>query len=180
MQVEKTFYFYLNLFIQGYTGQESDFNRVCSKMALKTLGQVLKIRVGRVIGNADILFLFVCFTCNLHIHGFCSKLSNQIYCSLLLSIHDLGLFDLDIKGVFAFLDQTTMTMINIHVSRCNFFLIFIFQYVIKRIGGVMVSVLASRFESQQGQTKVCFLLFLRQARSIKEEYEQRLVGSESE
>ena len=98
----------------------------------------------------------------MHIHGFCSKLSNQIYCSLLHSIHDLGLFDLDIKGVFAFLDQTTMSMMNIHVSicnliihvlRCNFCLIFIFQYVNNCISGVMVSVLVSWFEPQSGQTK---------------------------
>ena len=32
----------------GFTGEESNFNRACPKMTIKTLGQEPKIRVGRV------------------------------------------------------------------------------------------------------------------------------------
>ena len=37
--------------MQFLQGTHSDFNSVCSKMAKKTLGKALKIRLGRVSGN---------------------------------------------------------------------------------------------------------------------------------
>ena len=62
---------------------------------------------------------------------------------------------------------------------------FLFQINENRIGGVMISVLASSevdrgFESRLGQTKdyTILYLFLRDVRSIKEK-EQRLIASVS-
>jgi hypothetical protein len=46
------FFFYL-----GYTGQGSDFNNACPKMAIKTLLYTLKIRVGKVSRNTGIYFV---------------------------------------------------------------------------------------------------------------------------
>jgi len=41
-------FFLLNVYL-GYTGQGCNFNSACPKMAIKSLGWALKIRIGRLV-----------------------------------------------------------------------------------------------------------------------------------